>query len=765
MKRVLSILLLLSMLAGTFSIGAAAQYIQVDDTFTLGDVNGDGYTDAVDAFEVVRYLADVEGASVNRNSADMDADGDVTAYDSLQFRLCLAEVKQWSDYETTSGYGEAMYNFTIAGNPIDTYCITVPAELADNTEANRKVYGANAWYAADQMRKYTLIATGFELPVVKGEKTAEHAIAFHIEDEEGELGVEGYIYEVKDGDLHIYGTRRGCMYAVYDILEDYIGYRFYHSEMTMIYKNRTADIPEGVHETYLPIIKFREVAQSFWNRDEYYIPRKLNGSNSTWDYYYGTSTGSHFINAHSFQYQYKMYHGPAAPEGTERPLSYRYDNGPNDHGDCVWNPCFTSDDVYEQLFEGMILIARMLTDEWRSHTYRRETSYMSFSPNDTDGAKDIWCHCADCSTLYASEGIMGAIVYMANRAAADIQEYYPGMKILCGIYDHAPVNNIYPDKNLAVYYWGNGCNNHILGSGECGDYLIDTGLAKRSNTIDELCLKQWGDACAQTGAELWFWEYPVTYHYYLVGCPNILNLYYDYKYLVEECNVTGIYHEGGGQSFHFETLKAYLSSRMFADPDMTEEEYLEIIKEYLYMYYGDGYEELYQYIMMQNEAGDRVGCFINNYDRPRQMYDYKYIDEHYEEMRALIESAMVKVKTYEQSKRLDTLLACCDFLGLSCVHYRYYKNPESEELRKTYMKRYDNMYEYIQSTPNHQKRLIKNGVVVKDNRNNPIMVPGMEIFDALDYVFPDNLIGDDRYKNDPMYQFYGEERSGVTRYP
>ena len=115
MKKALSVLLMLSMLVGVFSVTVSArdQDWRIDDTFTLGDVNGDGYVDAVDAFDVVRYLADVEGASLDRNAADMDADGDITTADSLQFRLCLAEVKQWSDYEITDDYGEALYNFTI----------------------------------------------------------------------------------------------------------------------------------------------------------------------------------------------------------------------------------------------------------------------------------------------------------------------------------------------------------------------------------------------------------------------------------------------------------------------------------------------------------------------------------------------------------------------------------------------------------------------------------------------------------------------------
>lgn len=53
------------MLAGMLSIGAAAHDYIVDDTFTLGDVNGDGVSDPTDALEVARYLADVEGAGSN----------------------------------------------------------------------------------------------------------------------------------------------------------------------------------------------------------------------------------------------------------------------------------------------------------------------------------------------------------------------------------------------------------------------------------------------------------------------------------------------------------------------------------------------------------------------------------------------------------------------------------------------------------------------------------------------------------------------------
>ena len=74
MRKIVSLVLMLSMLAGMLSISAAARSVRIDETFTLGDVNGDGVADPTDALEVARYLADVEGASVIRNAADIDAD-------------------------------------------------------------------------------------------------------------------------------------------------------------------------------------------------------------------------------------------------------------------------------------------------------------------------------------------------------------------------------------------------------------------------------------------------------------------------------------------------------------------------------------------------------------------------------------------------------------------------------------------------------------------------------------------------------------------
>ena len=242
--------------------------------------------------------------------------------------------------------------------------------------------------------------------------------------------------------------------------------------------------------------------------------------------------------------------------------------------------------------------------------------------------------------------------------------------------------------------------------------------------------------CRESGAEMWFWYYGVTYHYYLVSMPSVFNIYYDYKFLYEECNVKGIYYEGGGRTYNYETLKAYLSTKMEWEPDMSYEQFIAYMKEYLYMYYGDGYEKIYEFIDMENTAGNECGtCFISNFDRPGDMYSYAYIDEHYEYMRQLLCDALEMADRDEYKERITVMLLCFDFLGLSSSYDRMYTNGDAVS-RALYEQRYTDMYNGMKS------------------RN-------MEVFsDPVTYTFPASI----DFTVNPMTQIYGQgsRRPGVT---
>ena len=136
---------------------------------------------------------------------------------------------------------------------------------------------------------------------------------------------------------------------------------------------------------------------------------------------------------------------------------------------------------------------------------------------------------------------------------------------------------------------------------------------------------------------------------------------------------------------------------------------------------------------MQTEAGDQCGtCFINNFDRPGDMYSYEYLAENYDYMRSLLTTAYEKAKTDDQRNRIQTLLVCCDFMGLSSVYEDWYTNGNNVEL---YCSRYDWMYNYI--------------------KNNDIVIFSSDL-----YLLPATI----DYTVNPMTQFYkeGSRRPGVT---
>ena len=310
MRKLLSVLLVIVMLAGTsVTVGAAydfslSQSFLNDETFLLGDVNGDGSVNAVDSYSIRTTLAGIATDAIDLDSADFDADGKCAAPDSYSLKLCLSGARSTADFEN----GKQIYKLTVGGNDIKDFSIVLNEGITDED---------NSYLAALLLKKYLKELTGAELPICYGTPVSERAIYINELDlfsEEGQkYGVEGLRYEVKNGDLYIIGTLRGTMYSVYEILERYLGVRFVSNEATFVYKNRVVDIPEGTAEEIHPKVTFRVARHTFGERGalNHYLANKLNGDYiSSYDSKrYGTLTGPIYSNAHSFYEYWKMGNG------------------------------------------------------------------------------------------------------------------------------------------------------------------------------------------------------------------------------------------------------------------------------------------------------------------------------------------------------------------------------------------------------------------------------------------------------------------------
>ncbi len=759
MKKIISALLCAIMLTSTVVAASALQKnedyfdTKLEHEFEVGDVNSDGEFDMRDSLDLRKYCAGLD--ALDENAADINADGKVNSADLLIIKKCNASLDDIYTYRDDASIDV----FTIAGNDISEYSIVYDADAK---------YIDNMYYAADSLRKYINMGVGINLKV-EAAPTAEskHNIFFvdvtKIDGLEEKLGIEGYQYEVKDGDLYIYGTRRGSWYAVFEIAEDYLGYRFYSDGMANIYASRTVDIPEGTYSERDPYLEFRVCRQGFSHNsaDHHFFARRLNGTsiNGCAEPFRGTLTGPEIANAHSYDYYWRMATGEVdvkydGTNGVE--YGAKYDAG-FQQKEYEWNPCSTSDVVYGTLFRGLLEAIRYHSS-WKTF---HDTISASFSICDNP---NYMCSCWNCryistnavldrdGTVGLGCGGAGLNLNLANRACRDIEAFYeswdedgywtgrpagieetgeiadddwysfgygeaitdayPGLKLYTILYDHTlphellltdeRYKNIIPEDNLIIMYCGNPCNNHLMGSGDCNGGL---NTLKQSGEVDAEALKQWGQICKQTGTSIWFWYYPVNYNTNLSDSPNVFNLWYDFKWMVEECNITGFFYEGGGAGYLFEHLKSHLAAMLQwsiqkdenGDPVMMSyDEFVDCIKEYLYLFYGEGYEYIYEYVVMQDEAGNLNPCYVNNLDYPGDMFNYEYIGENYEYMRELVLKALA-VAEGDEIYRIERLLVNCDFLGLSATFNAVMRDGTDEGAKAVFVERYEAMDSYIRS--------------------------------------------------------------------
>lgn len=754
LSLVLSVITVISALAFTVSAADSATHmlpLYDDKTYTAGDVNEDAAFNALDAHAAKANVAGSDD-EINTEAADLDADGKITSKDVVYLRSCLAGVKDISDYEGTL----PIYRLSIAGNAVESYDIVVP-EGADPDRDNYYVAAELLQTFIKESAGAKLSIVKGESTKTHGiyiqplEYKGDEALSM------GLKGLDDFRIICRNGDLYTYGTVRGNMYASYEIAEKYLGFTFFDHDYVYSRRFRTVDIPADTDYTVTTPMEYRHVGSNYSDTAgetfQIYYPMRLN---TTLIYTGGTSrdgwqVGPHFINCHSFTYYHEAYYGQW-PENTDGmtlsdQIQYKRTHCANPHNPYDWQPCASADEEFYAQYVGLLYITEMIQGWGYNHHYEEyPVEYnlysMSWSINDNNS----YCQCKTCKakamgttinrpsvnmleTLKTSytgeytydeanrklsfkkEGYSGVYTDFANRAARliekpfecpdyvefkeGVREYYPGMKLFTILYDKTVPETIRPDSNVIVMLCGIGCNNHTLYSRECGD---DKTVLGSNSLVEYDSLREWADICHTAGTSFWYWDYGVNYTYYLAPCPNVTNFYWDYKFLHDECSIDGVIYEScGGPHLGFEDLKAYIAAKLLWNPDMSYDEFCDMVKDYMYMYYGDGYEQIYELMLMQTAAGDAVGhCFINNHDRPFDMYSRSYLIENYDAMRDLVMEAEEMADEGWQKEHCTNLRLTVEFLGLSSVYKEWYVNGTATT-KAEYESRYTWFYNYITS--------------------------------------------------------------------
>ena len=714
MRKIVSLILIVSMVFASLAAALVTSSCAATSDGVHGyqpcDANDDGRIDMKDVLAVRKYMAKIIGKrDINFLAADVNVDSLVNAHDLLYIRKVILSIIT----DVAKNNSDAKYKVSllkIGSANISRFDILIPSD-ADKCVT----------YSADLLKNYIRRACGITLNILKDRSAAKgHVIEFRLDpDNEYDLGLEGYNVKVDESGDMIFtcGEKRGALYVVYYFLENCVGYRFLNDDIVYLYEADEIDTPIGYNETEVPFFSYRGLNQ-LGSTDSGFASLRLNavdarGSGRAANPKYGGGVGNLYIHGHSYAYQ-EIVGRVMDEEGVEDWDSdeameifeeYAYSNAKIDErGYFNTQPCLTSEDTFRWIMNFNRLLYKERTT-LRHNTPGVEYTMISVSPNDNTK----FCTCTNCKAVYSREGsIAGAVFAMSNKASDAMAEEMPGVGVFTIAYWDArnPPKYTRPNDNVCVCFCVGGCNNHTYDDVQA---CIDAGGNPRypfkiwdlnaqadvfadfnmSNEYDINCFDKW---CELTN-NVYFWYYASEFYAYIAPSPNIFNIYEDFRYIAER-GATGMYTEGSSRGYSFELLRGYLASRMMWDPLMSEEEFEGYLDEFLMIYFGDGWRNLKAYLKLQTEAGDRKGCWVNNFDWPWDEYDKTYFGEKYAEMRDLFDAAYNEAATQEQKDRVAMCSVHCHFLGLSATYESDYVNGSSAA-KAEYTRRYTWLWNYF----------------------------------------------------------------------
>lgn len=660
MKKFLAILLCAATLIGAACVSVGAVTFNSETVEQLGDLNNDG---AVNALDVYLMRSAIVGSSAEYNSlaADFNGDRNINALDVLYIRNRVVGSDMIDDTDTQ------LHRIWIGKTEIADFEISVPENASENNK-----------FAAEELQKYIKLARGVELSVTVNSE-AEHKIVI-APDSTGTLGDEGVDILVEDGSVYITGgAKRGCLYGAYEFLERFVGWVFINAENEFINENEAVHVADGEHYRHIPKVIDRD--SQTYSYSPYVYDKDGNS-------YYKQSSitaavklkTSSIKNRGEIEGSAKFGYGVGYVGGAHSIADY-YPGITNQD-----SFCFTDSDREKVVIDNVIAkIEKVLA---KGDLCDR----ISVAPMDNYK----YCDCRFCCRAYkTSQSFMGPQLKFVNKVAAAVGEKYPDVHVLTTAYQYTrkPPVDVVPAENVDILYCWAGCNNHPLDGSKCSE----EGNRFRYNNIKEnVYFEKW---CEITTGKLYCWIYATSYSAPLAQASLLPEMRDGIRYLADH-GVYGIYCEGYyGTSDNFkdgncfDLLLMYMFIRCQWDPDMTDEEFEAYENEFLYAYYGDGWESVRRYIDMNGESTEEVGCWANNCDIIFDTMSMDYYKEHAEEIYTLMDEAIAGAKNEEQLNRVQHLAASAYWMCL-CSTADVLENGTDAE-KAAYGERYATLFNWM----------------------------------------------------------------------
>ena len=386
--------------------------------------------------------------------------------------------------------------------------------------------------AAVELQHWIKAITGAELPIHTG-KARQGRLLIQTDPS---LGDEGYGIAVSHGRIVLSGGKtRGVINAVYALLEEDLGCRFYTDDSIRLPKTNTL-VVAPVARRYIPQLKLRDpfYACAFdpvWslrnrsNAPRAAVPEEEGGHVDYADMF--VHTAAQIVPPDKYFKEHPDYFAQQA-DGTRTTAQL-----------CPTHP--------EVVKIAIAYVRQVLHD----HPH---TEILSISKNDCQ----VICHCPGCTRLREAEGSdMANQLFLVNQVAAAIEPDYPNVVIDTLAYlDTIQVpKTVRPRRNVAIRL--------------CNDVV---GAWSHPFTPAEQCQSaQLIRAWSAVHNRLYIWDYNVNFSHYLAPMPNLDVMAANIRFWIRN-HAEGVMLQGGYQGpAERDQLKCWVCAKLLWNPAWDEQ--------------------------------------------------------------------------------------------------------------------------------------------------------------------------------------------------
>jgi len=374
------------------------------------------------------------------------------------------------------------------------------------------------------------------------------------------------------------GRPRGTLYAVYTLLEDTVGCRWWTGTESTIPRKPTLVIPR-LNIRYAPKLRYREAfyrdplehplfaARLKLNGHFYRIPPDFGGHYSIigWCHtFYAWLPPARYFDAHPDWY---------SEIGGKRSAN--------------WGQiCLTNEGACKEM-------TRVVLEKLRENP---DAGIISVSQNDCHGR----CECASCKALEEKEGSpSGPLIHFVNKVAEAVEKEFPNVLVetLAYQYTRKPPRHVRPRRNVVVR----------LCTIECS---FTQTLEDEANCAFAEDLRGW----SAIAPNLYIWDYVTNFANYILPHANLRVLAPNLRFFAAN-NAIGVFEQGDAATSvgDFVRLRTWLLAHLEWDPSQDPRK---LIAQFMKGYYGPAAPYLMAYLDLVHDSAERararIGCYHHN---------------------------------------------------------------------------------------------------------------------------------------------------------